>query len=143
MKIATRRNVFETNSSSVHAIAVLTRDDLARWKAGEYLDLSEGSLSGDAWEEYGEGKEHPISFASQEDRDARVWKKNPYTDEAPGEQGEPFASLATGMISYQTARDLAHFGDDGCEYDRLSVYEAHLEEDGSSGAKFEAEWKVR
>lgn len=35
MKIAVRRSVFETNSSSVHAVSLVPRDDIARWLDGD------------------------------------------------------------------------------------------------------------
>lgn len=37
MKIKVRRGVFETNSSSVHSLAMCTDDDYYKWKRGEIL----------------------------------------------------------------------------------------------------------
>ena len=37
MKIQVRRNVFETNSSSVHTLVVCKESDYDRWKNGEVL----------------------------------------------------------------------------------------------------------
>lgn len=36
MKIQIRRNVFETNSSSVHSITMCSKDDFEKWKNSDY-----------------------------------------------------------------------------------------------------------
>lgn len=37
MKIQVRRNLFETNSSSVHTITMCMDSDYEKWKSGEYV----------------------------------------------------------------------------------------------------------
>ena len=37
MKIQIRRNLFETNSSSVHTITMCMDSDYEKWKSGEYV----------------------------------------------------------------------------------------------------------
>jgi hypothetical protein len=37
MKIQIRKGVFETNSSSVHALCLCTNDEYDKWKNGEYI----------------------------------------------------------------------------------------------------------
>ncbi len=37
MKIAIRRGVFETNSSSTHSISICSKEEYDKWKAGELL----------------------------------------------------------------------------------------------------------
>ena len=37
MKIQVRRNIFETNSSSVHSMTMCSDSDYEKWKSGEYV----------------------------------------------------------------------------------------------------------
>ena len=37
MKVAIRRGVFETNSSSTHSMTIVAKEDFDKWKKGELL----------------------------------------------------------------------------------------------------------
>lgn len=69
MKKQVRTGVFETNSSSEHALAVVAHDDYERWKKGELVARSAGSKEspdpcGNFWSYL-----HDIEFAPAEQKD--------------------------------------------------------------------------
>lgn len=129
MRIATRRNAFETNSSSVHAIAVLGAASARRWRSGDAL-----VLESDASEyEFGvdETRGDEARFVSAQERERAIWTQDE-SGYAPGIGGEADASAATGLWSYESAEaavreagnggdvlsaDLANTADGGVRFD--------------------------
>lgn len=67
MKRQIRRGVFETNSSSVHTLTIVSKEDFERFKKGELRAVWGGDLvdssnddfeDADSWESYGEDYEY-------------------------------------------------------------------------------------
>lgn len=64
MRLAVRRGVFETNSSSTHSLSVCSKSDWDKWKAGELLAKLDNYFELIRFDTFEDAKEHCFDVIS-------------------------------------------------------------------------------